>query len=144
MKYEVKKEYEFPAGHRLLGYLGKCRWPHGHSFKAVLTFEANKVDEMGFVVDFTEISGFMKHWIDENLDHAFIINKDDKSLLELLHKEGDRYYIMNTNPTTENMAKMFFELVNKEFKHSAGSEATIKSVEVWESNSSSGKYQPNE
>ena len=43
---------------------------------------SDQVDRMGFVVDFVELKNRVGRWIDENWDHAFLINKQDSELLQ--------------------------------------------------------------
>lgn len=132
----VVKRFEFPAGHRLLGYNGKCRNLHGHSFVAEVCVSAQHVDKMGFVVDFTSISHWLKDWIDTHWDHALIINRQDTKLLKFLKSiDKTKYYLLDANPTTENMAKHLYTQMHTLFIPSSP-RIEISWVRIWESTTS--------
>ena len=52
--FRVTRQIDFCYGHRLLNYSGKCRFLHGHNGRAVITIEAEQLDERGMVLDFTD------------------------------------------------------------------------------------------
>ena len=64
-------EILFDAGHRLLDYPGNCGVPHGHTYKAEVMLNADSLDEMGFVLDFTELKGEVSNWVHQEWDHGF-------------------------------------------------------------------------
>jgi 6-pyruvoyltetrahydropterin/6-carboxytetrahydropterin synthase len=106
--YRVTREITFCYGHRLLNYDGKCRHLHGHNGKAVITLEAPSLDHRGMLIDFGDIKREVQTWIDENLDHNMLLREDDP-LLPLLQERGERVYVMNVNPTAENIARLIFD-----------------------------------
>jgi 6-pyruvoyltetrahydropterin/6-carboxytetrahydropterin synthase len=103
----VTREIEFCYGHRLLNYEGKCRYLHGHNGKAVLTFQSETLDERGMVLDFGDIKRAVSTWIDDNLDHRMILNRAD-SVVQLLEEMGEPLYLLDANPTAENIAREIF------------------------------------
>ena len=122
--YRVTREIHFCYGHRLLDYDGKCRHLHGHNGVAVITLEARALDAKGMLVDFGEIKQKVQRWIDETLDHTMILCRRDP-LLPLLQEHGERVYVMDENPTAENIARLIYE---------RAAEARLPVVEVllWE------------
>jgi 6-pyruvoyltetrahydropterin/6-carboxytetrahydropterin synthase len=106
--FRVSREIEFCYGHRLINYDGKCRHLHGHNGLAVITLEAPELDARGMLVDFSEIKRDVQLWIDENLDHNLLLCKDDP-ILPVLQRQGERVFVMTTNPTAENIAKLIFD-----------------------------------
>jgi 6-pyruvoyltetrahydropterin/6-carboxytetrahydropterin synthase len=106
--FRVTREIDFCYGHRLLNYDGKCRHLHGHNGRAVIVLEAPKLDTRGMVLDFTEIKQVVSQWIDETLDHRMILCRDDPAV-PVLQKLGEPLYLIDTNPTAENIAKLIFE-----------------------------------
>lgn len=104
----VTREIDFCYGHRLLNYDGKCRHLHGHNGKAIITVEAETLDERGMVLDFSDIKQVVATWIDENLDHRMILCKDDPAA-SILEEMGEPLYLMDENPTAENIARVIFE-----------------------------------
>ena len=106
--FRVAREIDFCYGHRLLNYDGKCRHLHGHNGRAVITLEASSLDHRGMVFDFSDIKLVVSSWIDDNLDHRMILNKKDPAV-EVLRELGEPLYLVETNPTAENIAKLIFE-----------------------------------
>ena len=108
--FQVTRELRFCYGHRLLNYDGKCRHLHGHNGRAVITLEAVRLDALGMVVDFSAIKRVVSAWIDANLDHRMILHKDDP-VLPYLQQQGEPFFVMDVNPTAENIAKLIFDFV---------------------------------
>jgi 6-pyruvoyltetrahydropterin/6-carboxytetrahydropterin synthase len=108
--YSVTKEVHFCYGHRLLHHQGKCRHLHGHNATAVIRLESEELDELGMVCDFKEIGEFVNQWIEQTLDHNMLLHQEDP-VLPGLQAAGERVYVMQTNPTAENIAKLIFEQV---------------------------------
>ncbi len=106
--YRVSREIQFCYGHRLLDYEGKCRYLHGHNGTAVITIESPKLDHRGMVLDFSDIKNVVSRWIDDNLDHRMLLRRDDpaRAMLESL---GEPLYLLDVNPTAENIAKLIFD-----------------------------------
>jgi 6-pyruvoyltetrahydropterin/6-carboxytetrahydropterin synthase len=106
--FQVTREIDFCYGHRLLNYEGKCRYLHGHNGKAIITVEAPTLDVRGMVLDFSDIKQVVATWIDENLDHRMILCKDDP-VIPMLQEMNEPLYLLDENPTAENIAKLIFE-----------------------------------
>lgn len=111
--YRVTREIAFCYGHRLLNYEGKCKHLHGHNGRAVIVLEAPSLDERGMLVDFVEIKQKVQRWIDENLDHNMLLCRDDP-ILPVLVEQGERVFVMDTNPTAENIARLIFDRTTEE------------------------------
>jgi 6-pyruvoyltetrahydropterin/6-carboxytetrahydropterin synthase len=108
--YAVTKEINFCYGHRLLNHQGKCCHLHGHNAKAVIRLESQQLDSLGMVCDFSDIGDYVKSWIDQNLDHNMLLHRDDP-VLPLLQQAGESVYVMQNNPTAENIARLIYEHV---------------------------------
>ena len=110
--FRVSREIDFCYGHRLLNYDGKCKHLHGHNGRAVITIESLALDERGMVLDFSDIKHVISNWIDENLDHRMILHRDDpaRAALEAL---GEPLYLIDNNPTAENIAIVIWNLLEK-------------------------------
>jgi len=106
--YRVTRQIEFCYGHRLLDYAGKCRHLHGHNGLAVVTLEGPALDDRGMLVDFGEIKSKLQRWIDEELDHNMILRHDDP-ILPTLQERGERVFVMDSNPTAENIARLIYD-----------------------------------
>ena len=128
----VTRELTFCYGHRLLEYQGKCRHLHGHNGRAVITLASDKLDSLGMVVDFSEMKKIVGGWIDENLDHKMLLHRDDP-VLPILREQQEPVYVMDVNPTAENIARLIFEVTrDKGFP--------VVEVKLWETFSSFATY----
>ena len=134
--YQIRVEFSFDSGHRVLEHNGKCIFPHGHSYKAEVWLSSETLNPMGFVFDFTELKRALGSWIDKNWDHAFLLNSKDVELLNALATvEGSRTYLFSEeNPTAEVMARQLFLQT-----HDLCGVAPNK-VRVWESRTQYGEY----
>ena len=106
--FRVSREIDFCYGHRLLNYAGKCKYLHGHNGRAIITIESSKLDERGMVLDFSEIKQVVSTWIDEKLDHRMLLHKSDP-VVPLLQDLGEPLFLMDQNPTAENIAKLIYD-----------------------------------
>jgi 6-pyruvoyltetrahydropterin/6-carboxytetrahydropterin synthase len=130
--YRVTREIAFCYGHRLLNYDGKCRHLHGHNARAVIALEAPTLDARGMLVDFVEIKRQVQRWIDETLDHTMLLCRDDP-MLPVLREHGERVYMMDANPTAENIARLIFE-------HAAAAGLPVVEVVLWETENCHAAY----
>jgi 6-pyruvoyltetrahydropterin/6-carboxytetrahydropterin synthase len=130
--YSVTREITFCYGHRLLDYNGKCRHLHGHNGRAVITLEAEELDALGMVMDFSRLKRIVGAWIDETLDHKMLLHKDDP-VLPFLHTQGEPVHVLDVNPTAENIARLIFE-----FTHSQG--FPVVEVKLWETETCFATY----
>jgi 6-pyruvoyltetrahydropterin/6-carboxytetrahydropterin synthase len=106
--FRVTREIDFCYGHRLLNYDGKCKYLHGHNGRAVIAIASAKLDDRGMVLDFSDIKRVVSRWIDENLDHRMLLRRDDPAV-PVLSALGEPMFLMDTNPTAENIAKLIFD-----------------------------------
>jgi 6-pyruvoyltetrahydropterin/6-carboxytetrahydropterin synthase len=130
--FQVTKEIRFCYGHRLLHYDGKCRHLHGHNGRAVITLAAPTLDKLGMVVDFSQIKKVVGAWIDQTLDHRMLLHKDDP-VLPSLRELQEPVFLLDVNPTAENIAKLIFE-----FTVSQG--FPVEQVQLWETDDSWAVY----
>jgi 6-pyruvoyltetrahydropterin/6-carboxytetrahydropterin synthase len=130
--YRVTREILFCYGHRLLDYEGKCRHLHGHNGRAVITLEASELDAKGMLVDFSDIKREVQVWIDENLDHTMLLCHRDP-LLPLLRDRGERVFVMDENPTAENIARLIFD-------HARAARLPVVEVRLWETENCHASY----
>jgi 6-pyruvoyltetrahydropterin/6-carboxytetrahydropterin synthase len=78
---------------------------HGHNGRAIITIETASLDGQGMVVDFNEIKRRVNVWIDDHIDHRMILHRDDP-IVPILEKQGEPMYLLDANPTAENIAKL--------------------------------------
>lgn len=132
----VTREIEFCYGHRLLNYAGKCRHLHGHNGKAVITIAGERLDQRGMVVDFGEIKDSVSRWIDEHLDHRMILHRDDP-VVPMLQEMAEPLYLLDANPTAENIAKAIYDE-----SRLLGLPVPIVEVRLWETPKCFATYVP--
>ena len=132
--YRVTREIRFCYGHRLLHYDGKCRHLHGHNGRAVITLAAADLDALGMVMDFTRLKRVVGAWIDEQLDHKMLLHRDDPAL-PLLRQLGEPVYVLDVNPTAENIARLIFD-------YTAGQGFPVVEVKLCETESCYAAYGP--
>lgn len=130
--YRITRSISFCYGHRLVGHAGKCRHLHGHNARAVITLEGDTLDEQGMLVDFYELGGAIKGWIDDELDHTMILWREDP-LVPLLRGAGERILVVDWNPTAEHLARMIFERV-------AAVGYPVQDVTLWETETCRASY----
>ena len=130
--FSVTREITFCYGHRLLDYDGKCRHLHGHNGKAVITLATDALDQLGMVMDFTNLKRVVGGWIDEQLDHKMLLHKDDP-LLTFLRQQGEPIYILDMNPTAENIARLIFD-------YTASQGFPVVEVKLWETENCFAAY----
>ncbi|MCX7916039.1 MAG: 6-carboxytetrahydropterin synthase [Verrucomicrobiae bacterium] len=132
--YIVTKHIDFCYGHRLLNYQGKCRYLHGHNARVEVDLAAERLDARGMVQDFIDIKQVIKTWIDDTLDHTMLLNRADP-LVPVLQQQGERFYLMDDNPTAENIAKLIYTEA-----HARG--LPVVAVRLWETPTSCATYHP--
>jgi 6-pyruvoyltetrahydropterin/6-carboxytetrahydropterin synthase len=111
----ISRTHEIHCGHRLMNHNGKCKYLHGHNY--IITFKvsvinANQLDETGMVVDTNVIENVLCKWLDDNLDHKFILCEHDTIIDNKLDKTLGIVRIP-FNPTAENIARYLFEVAEK-------------------------------
>ncbi|HRK61816.1 MAG TPA: 6-carboxytetrahydropterin synthase [Candidatus Omnitrophota bacterium] len=130
--YTVIREIHFSYGHRLVGHQGKCRHVHGHNGRVQIEVASDKLDALGMVIDFSEISRTIGKWIDENFDHVLILWEKDP-LVPVLTERGEKILIVAENPTAEYLARRIFEEARK-------MKLPVARVVVWETNDSCASF----
>ena len=130
--YSVTKRIDFCYGHRLLDYDGVCKHPHGHNAVAEIDVRSGELDHRCMVCDFGDIKRIVKGWIDENIDHKMILRRDDP-LVKPLQDLGEPLFLVDSNPTVENIARIIFE-------YAVSQGLPVQTVRVWETPTSFATY----
>ena len=132
--FRVSRQIDFCYGHRLLGYQGKCEHLHGHNGRVLITLEAPELDRRGMVLDFSEIRRTVSRWIDEHLDHRMLLARDDP-LVPLLQSAGEPMFLMDVNPTAENIARLVGQ-------YASDQGFPVVEVRLWETPQCFATYSP--
>ena len=128
MTTTITRKLEFDAGHRVLKHESKCRHLHGHRYVAEVMVTAPELDGLGRVIDFGVVKQLVGGWIDANWDHNLILHPADPLLhvLTVIRQEGSLIFedaggqvdavlggkepfVMDSNPTAENMSRVLFQ-----------------------------------
>lgn len=130
--FTIVTKLQFCYGHRLMDYDGPCAHPHGHNAVAEIEMSSSRLDEVGMVIDFGEVVDVLSAFIDKELDHQMLLRKDDP-LVEALKGAGEPPFLMDNNPTAENIAKLLFE-------EAASLDLPVTSVRLWETPDAYAEY----
>ena len=79
---KIAKEFHWEMGHRLPEHFGKCKNIHGHSYKMIVEIEGD-VLESGMVMDYYDLKKIITPIVEE-LDHAFLVYKDDVQIIKFI------------------------------------------------------------
>jgi 6-pyruvoyltetrahydropterin/6-carboxytetrahydropterin synthase len=131
-RFQVTKIIEFAYGHRLLEYEGKCRYLHGHNGMLEVDIDSRALDDLGMVIDFGEVNDVVKSWVNEHLDHRMLLCKADP-IVPTLQKLGEPLYLMDENPTAENIAREIWQAAR-----AAG--LKVSEIRLWETSTSRATY----
>lgn len=94
--------HDFSYGHTVYEHESACANIHGHNGRVYFHCEAETLDEVGRVIDFSVIKSTLCQWIEDNWDHKFLVYEKDPRAKPL--KELDpTVVIVSFNPTAENM-----------------------------------------
>ncbi len=121
--YQLFVEEHFDAAHYLPNYHGKCEQLHGHRFKVVARFQAEKLDETGLAYDFAQLKQHLREIL-ARFDHTCL---NDVPPLDKL------------GPSCENIAATIYKALRARF---ARSSVELVNVEVWESPTTGVVYSP--
>jgi 6-pyruvoyltetrahydropterin/6-carboxytetrahydropterin synthase len=108
---------KFHTGHRQIGYPGKCRFVHGHTWRGsiVIRAEAFPRDEIDMSLDFGDLKNIMRKF-----DHKMIVTPGDATFTDASLFEPDGVVVINgKGPSVENVAIHVLdetvELIRKKF-----------------------------
>ena len=116
--YRLRVETSFAAAHKVVESNGKCEKLHGHTFTVELFVVAENTEPNGMVIDFGVLKAALQT-VTDKLDHTYL-----NEISEL------------GNPTSENIAKYFYD----QLKKSLPEKPRLEKVRVWESPKSWCEY----
>jgi 6-pyruvoyltetrahydropterin/6-carboxytetrahydropterin synthase len=103
----AKRYHDISCGHKVYGHESKCAYLHGHNYRIHFEIQGN-IDSIGRVLDFSVIKKKLCNWLEENFDHRFLVYENDPDALKLQAIDAT-VFILNFNPTAENIAKYLVE-----------------------------------
>lgn len=111
----------FAAAHNLLHYQGGCENLHGHNWKVEVTVAARDLDQSGMGIDFKILKKATKQFLTQ-FDHKYL---------------NDIEHFQNMSPSSENIARLLFEELEKRINTD---NASVEKIKVWESENASACY----
>ena len=133
---KIVKIIQWDMGHRVMNHRSVCKGLHGHRYKAEICMEGNIVSESGvseegMVVDFADIKRIAHSFIQEKLDHAFMVWEKDMELLEFFkNSKGHKPVIVPFTSTAENVAAYIFNELEGQFNDAFGTGLRLYSVKL--------------
>lgn len=108
---KIAKEFRWEMGHRLPEHFGLCKNIHGHSYKMIVEFEG-ELDKNQMVIDYYDVERIVNPVI-EKLDHSFMVNINDKVVLEFLEKMNSKKVVVDFLATAENICLYLLNEIKK-------------------------------
>jgi 6-pyruvoyltetrahydropterin/6-carboxytetrahydropterin synthase len=108
---------KFHTGHRQLGYPGKCKFVHGHTWqgKVMVAAEEFPRDDLDMSLEFGDIKNVMRF-----MDHKMLVTAQDTTFLNAELFEPDGVVVLKgKGPSVENVAAYVFdgvvEVIRKQY-----------------------------
>ena len=134
----ITRRLEFDAGHRIPNHNSQCKHLHGHRYAIEITLSGKVIDtegasEQGMVMDFSDVKRIAKARVVDVWDHAFLVYRGDKSVLDFLNTLPDhKTVVLEVIPTAENLARIAFELLDDAYRDTFGNELRLERVRLFE------------
>ena len=110
MPWQAKRYHDISCGHRVFQHESKCAHLHGHNYRVHFTCEAEQLDNIGRVIDFSDMKSRLCMWLEDNWDHKTLIWGNDP-WAKVLPEIDPTIVIVPFNPTAENIAQHLVEVI---------------------------------
>tara|TARA_B100000945_G_C20337104_1_gene575480 strand:- start:536 stop:979 length:444 start_codon:yes stop_codon:yes gene_type:complete len=144
---KIVKIIQWDMGHRVLNHRSICKGLHGHRYKAEICIsgklvEQSNTSEEGMVIDFADIKKISNEFIQDKLDHAFMVWDKDRELLDFFKSsKGHKPVVVSFTPTAENVAIYIFNNLKDKFLDVYKTGLKLQSVKLWETPTSYAFYE---
>jgi 6-pyruvoyltetrahydropterin/6-carboxytetrahydropterin synthase len=108
---------KFHTGHRQLGYPGKCKFVHGHTWQGKVMVAADEFprDDLDMSLEFGDIKAVMRF-----MDHKMLVTEQDTTFLNSALFEPEGVVVLKgKGPSVENVAAYVFdgvvEVIRKQY-----------------------------
>lgn len=98
----IGKEYKWEMSHRLPFHEGDCINIHGHSYKMLVVLEGD-VNDNKMLIDFYDIDKIVNPLLSK-LDHAFLVDSNDKDIIDFLDSKSFKKYEIDGFSTAEDIS----------------------------------------
>ena len=135
---QITTRLEFDSGHRIPNHKSQCRNLHGHRYALEITLSgdiinASSISEDGMVMDFSDVKKIARECVVDVWDHAFLVFKDDKVVLDFLNTlSNHKTVVFPSVPTAENMAAEAFRILKSQYKDVYGNHLILERVRLYE------------
>ena len=150
----AERYHDISCGHRVVGHETKCRHLHGHNYRIHFKCEAEHgikpLDDIGRVIDFSDIKSKLCMWLEDNWDHKFLAwehdsvireaseLKDTESLNDADNLFNGSLVWLPFNPTAENLAIYLIDTIGPQQLQGTG--IKLVSVKIEETAKCSASY----
>lgn len=110
MPWQAKRYHDISCGHRVFQHESKCAHLHGHNYRVHFTCEAEELDNIGRVIDFSDMKSRLCMWLEDNWDHKTLIWGNDP-WAKVLPEIDPTIVIVPFNPTAENIAQHLVKVI---------------------------------
>ncbi len=134
----ITRKLEFDAGHRIPDHASQCRHLHGHRYTIEITLAGEIIDaagrpDNGMVMDFAEVKTIAKAYVVDPWDHAFLVFRDDRLVVDFLATIPDhKSVVVDVIPTAENLAELAFRILDPLYRDTYGNHLRLERVRLYE------------
>ena len=134
----ITRRLEFDAGHRIPNHDGQCKHLHGHRYAIEITLSGEIANhpgqaDDGMVLDFADIKRISNQYVVEPWDHAFLVAKEDKGLVDFLNSlPNHKTVVMEHVPTVENLAQAAFNILSPLFDKAFAGRLQLTAIRLYE------------
>lgn len=138
MAWQAKRYHDISCGHRVYQHESKCAHLHGHNYRVHFTCEAEELDAIGRVIDFSDIKSRLCMWLEDHWDHKTLIWVNDP-WAKILPTIDPTVVLVDFNPTAENIAEHMVKVIGPQ--QLAGTGIRLVNCDVEETRKCSASYQ---
>lgn len=121
--HTIFKDFSFSAAHAIRGHTRGCENLHGHNYRVRVHLRTAQLDELGMVLDFTDLKAMMQEILGP-FDHRVI---------------NDIPPFDQRNTTAELLSQYVYEEVESRLAEQA--RVRVGRVEVWENDTACAIYE---
>jgi 6-pyruvoyltetrahydropterin/6-carboxytetrahydropterin synthase len=122
--HTVFKDFTFAAAHFIRGHTRGCQNLHGHNYRVRLFVAAERLDELGMVIDFADLKAIAQE----------VLGPFDHRVINDIPPFDER------NTTAELLSEYFFEEVAQRLPDRE--RIRLERVEVWENETACAVFEP--
>ena len=118
-----------------------CRFLHGYSLAFKFTFQADKLDDKNWVVDFGGLKP-LKAWLEDTFDHKVVLDRQDPMLYKFseLENAGLAELTIVDGVGVEMFAKHAYDYADKLVREMTNNRCWVVEVECAEHGANSAIY----